>query len=837
MKQEQTETKMNRLVASSHQPKPEVNLRDYVRIVLSRKWIVLLIFLITCSATAYYIKRATPVYETRAVLMREQPDKIPANLVGLPLSSGPSIRSQERLLKSSESVAEIKGQLTLSNLEFSTSQIINGISLSVPPEETSILEVIGNSHTPERAQGLANVAANVYISKTVEIKNFELEQGIEFLKQQMDLVDKKLQQSEEELNTFREKEGLIITSSKGTSRGLLEKLGNMQEELSQTETDIELAKSQLQAVTSLIAEKKKAFSLSPAAAALTTQVDQLQSKLIDLQLELDTKLETLTEENPDIVLLKEKIALLQERLKSELAELVKKQGATSLDPVEELQSLVQQSVSLTVQLRGFEQKVNLITDRIAKFKDEHPELISKQVQLTRLERQARVYEQTFMLLLDKYEEMRLLKQMKTAGLSFIDRAALPTSPISPKVKQTLIFGVMLGLVLGIGTAFFLEYLDDSIKRKEDVERFLQLPVMGTIPAIEPFDVPEDVLSRREQDVLAADEFSNGSGVALSRQNDASNPRAEKQKSQTPLISTTHQPPLYQSPVTSHQSPVRRRVKHRRGYRKRLERLLSHIILYAESKSPALENYRTLSANIKYSDVDNPPKSLLITSAAPGEGKTATASNLAITMAQSGLSVLLIDTDLRRPRTHRIFLQDRTPGLTDFLAEEASSGGLSPASSGDPPSRQQEGNHQSPITNHQSLEGFIRPTEVENLYLFPCGSHVSNPGALLSSERMGKLIEELAQQYDMLIFDSPPLVSVADAVMLSTEIDATLLVIKSGETKRQIAQQGKELLKNVDANIIGVVLHNIDYSKQYGSYYYYYHYYRHYYYSNDEETED
>jgi len=771
MKQERTETK--------YQPKQEVNLRDYVRIVLTRKWLVLLLFFITVSASVYYIKTATPVYEAHAVLMREQTGQIPANLIGLPVASGPSIQSQERLLKSGTIVAEIKAQLTFFSLEFSPSQIRNGISLSVPSGETSILEVIAKSHTSQRAQALANVTADVYISKMSEIKSAELEQGIKFLKQQMDLVDKKLQESEEALNTFREKEGLIITSTKGTSRGLLEKLGNMQEELSLTETDIELKKSQLQAVTSLIAEKKKAFSLSPVAATLTTQVDQLQSKLIDLQLELDTKLETLTEENPDVLLLEGKIALLQKRLKSELEELVKKQGETSLNPVEELQGLVQQSVSLTVQLRGLEQKVDLITDRITKFKEEHPELISKQVQLTRLERQARVYEQTYMLILDKYEEMRLLKQMKTAGLSFIDRATLPTAPISPKVKRTLIFGFILGLALGIGMAFFLEYLDDSIKRKEDVERFLQLSVMGTIPTLGPFDVPEEVLSQREH-----------SQHANPSQNHV---RSSREANQPKVI-------------------VRRRTRQRRGHRKRLKSLLSRTILYAESKSPALENYRTLNANIKYSNIDNPSKSLLITSPAPREGKTATASNLAITMAQSGVRVLLIDADLRRPRLHRIFLQDKSPGLTDFLVEEVE-------------------------PNHSQLESFIHPTEVENLFLLPSGSHISNPGLLLSSEKMGKLIKELTQQqYDMLIFDSPPLVSVADAVMLSTEIDATLLVIHSGKTKRQIAEQGKELLENVDANIIGAVLNNIDYSKQYGSYYYYYYYYRHYYYSSDKDEE-
>jgi capsular exopolysaccharide synthesis family protein len=132
------------------------------------------------------------------------------------------------------------------------------------------------------------------------------------------------------------------------------------------------------------------------------------------------------------------------------------------------------------------------------------------------------------------------------------------------------------------------------------------------------------------------------------------------------------------------------------------------------------------------------------------------------------------------------------------------------------------------------EAFIRPTSIDNLYLLPCGAHIPTPEGLLSSEKMKKLIELLSEQYDIIIFDSPPLVSSADAMILATQVDGTLMVVRSGETKRQIALQGKELLENVDAHIIGAVLNNIDYSRQYGSYYYYYYYYRSYYYSSDEE---
>ena len=195
--------------------------------------------------------------------------------------------------------------------------------------------------------------------------------------------------------------------------------------------------------------------------------------------------------------------------------------------------------------------------------------------------------------------------------------------------------------------------------------------------------------------------------------------------------------------------------------------------------------------------------------------------------------------------HRIFQIDRTPGLTDLLVDEAdfvdegeSEGGRRKAEGGSENNsfnseiRNPKSEFILPITNHQN--DFIRPTTVENLFLLPCGAHVSNPGMLFPSARMHNLIESLTEQFDLIILDSPPLLSAADAVALATEVDGTLMVIYSGKTKRNISLQGKETLENVNAKVIGTVLNNVDYAKQYGSYYYYYYYYRSYYYGSDEE---
>ena len=801
-------------------PKSEIrvatsfSLRDYLRIILVRKWIVLLIFLASLGATFYYLKTATPIYQTQVLIMREEAEQLPASILGIAFTPRESLRSHMRLLGSSSSVADIKERLKNKyQLEVTVPQIIGNFSLAYDEDDMSIIELTATASIPKQAQALANIVAEFYIEKVAEMKSAHLDKGVRFLTKHIDFIDEKLQKSEEALNIFREKEGiwaLSRTTSGGSiiSGGLLAKLAEMHADLSKTDTDIEWAEAQLQSVQSLISERKKA-SLASLTTSLPPQVDQIQSKLVELYLQLDTLSEQFTEKDLEVMTVQRQIDALQKRLEEELAKLLGSEEQTSLDPLSELQGLVQQSISQNLQLRGLKQKAVILKQKIDTFKETHPELITQQVQLTRLERQTRMLEQTYTTLIDKQEEMLLLKEMKTGGLRILDQAALPLSPISPKKKQTLLFGLIIGFVLGVGIAFFLEYIDDSIKLKEDVERYLALPVMGTIPKISPFDVPESALSRRE---LSTDSGNGLNGLPRT------NPRKELEKPSNGETSSSASGESIEVPINTTGQPevqLRKRQKHVKGHRKRMKRLLSSIILYAEKRTPILTSYRTLGANIKYADVDTPIQSLLVTSAAPTEGKTSTVTNLAISMAQTGNKVLLIDTDLRRPRIHRIFQQDRSPGLTDFLTDENTS--IEYLQGG-----------------HPTEEPFIRPTNIDNLYLFPCGTHVSNPEGLLSSEKMKLLIKSLNSEYDIILFDSPPLISAADAIILSTKVDATLMVVHSGKTKRHIALQGREMLENVDAKILGAVLNNIDYSKQYGSYYYYYYYYRSYYYSSDEE---
>jgi capsular exopolysaccharide synthesis family protein len=219
-----------------------------------------------------------------------------------------------------------------------------------------------------------------------------------------------------------------------------------------------------------------------------------------------------------------------------------------------------------------------------------------------------------------------------------------------------------------------------------------------------------------------------------------------------------------------------------------------LVASAESKAPESEAYRTLRTNIQFSSVDRPTRTLLVTSSGPSEGKSTTAANLAVVMAQTGKRVIAVDADLRRPVLHRVFGVPNNTGITTALL------------AGD----------------NMSLEGHLRPTKVENLSLLTSGPIPPNPSEILGSHRMASLIESLTQLADIVIFDSPPVLAVTDAAVLGRQVDGVVLVVDARQTREQVLARAVSELQNTGANLLGVVLNRLD--SRAGGYYYYYYYY-------------
>jgi protein-tyrosine kinase len=226
----------------------------------------------------------------------------------------------------------------------------------------------------------------------------------------------------------------------------------------------------------------------------------------------------------------------------------------------------------------------------------------------------------------------------------------------------------------------------------------------------------------------------------------------------------------------------------RRNRKQIQALNRSLITLTSPKSPISEQYRTIRTNIQFSTVDRQIRSILVTSAGPAEGKSTTSANLAVVFAQQGKKVLFIDADLRRSTMHYTFRLDNHVGLTNVLTKQV------------------------------SLERAVQSTEQENLYVLTSGPIPPNPAELLGSRSMEELLEQAFTQYDIVLFDTPPVLAVTDAQILANLCDGIVLVVSSGKTEIEAAQKAKEALANAKGKLLGVVLNN---KKMKESQYYYY----------------
>ena len=216
------------------------------------------------------------------------------------------------------------------------------------------------------------------------------------------------------------------------------------------------------------------------------------------------------------------------------------------------------------------------------------------------------------------------------------------------------------------------------------------------------------------------------------------------------------------------------------------------MLIDDPKSVVAEAYRVLRTNLQFSAVDKPLKKVLVTSSVPQEGKSMVIANLAISIASTGKKTLLVDADLRRPKQHKNFLLENHIGLSNLLAENL------------------------------PLDKVLHTTKVDTLHVITSGPVPPNPAEMLGSDRMYKFIEEVSSIYDTILFDTPPVNSVADASILSPRMDGVILVVEAGSTEREAAIIAKQQLDKVNARILGVVLNKVH--QKSGSYYYYYYYY-------------
>lgn len=345
----------------------------------------------------------------------------------------------------------------------------------------------------------------------------------------------------------------------------------------------------------------------------------------------------------------------------------------------------------------------------------------------------------------KQADFQLAEQ--SPDLRIIEPARIPNAAVGPRRVRSIFIGMFLSLVAGIGLALLLEYLDNTIKNVEDVTYATQLPTLAMIPSVGP-GAMRSLSARRKADVTGM--LPEG-GLDDKDEIAALAPRG-------------------------------------------LQPLGNEDLGTLDGLSNVVEAYRMLRTSLLLSSAGNPPKTILVTSSQPGEGKTTTAINTAISLANLGVSVLLIDADLRRPAIHRQFKLAQPRGLATYLSSNV------------------------------MLDAVVYSVPIPNLTLLPCGPIPPNPAELIASERMRELIRTASQHYDHILIDSPPLMNVTDPAILSTLVDGVILVVQAGRSTRDIVRRAKQDLRTVGAKIFGVVLNNVDLKREgyYDYYYYRYH---------------
>ena len=618
----------------------EIHLRDILVVLSDRKWVIILGAVAVILGAVLYLLMATPIYEAEVVMLYEKTNPTAAVLDTLDFrifQSELELEAQKAFLMSPMVLKETRKKLKEQGIELPLKEneteedYFKGVLDLSSPRGTKVLKLKARAESPSVAAMIANTVAQTFVEKRAEWKRADLDNALTFLQRQLSAIDDRLKKAYEKLTKFKEKENLIETPSPtgGMVLGsLLQKLGLMQEELEGTKSEIIQTQASLDSVKSLIERKKK--RLDPSLQGMTTpggvtpQIDALRQQIADLRTELDSKLDKYTEKHWEVVDLKRRLESAQKRLREEIAKLSKVKGET-LDPLSEWQSLISRWIQLEVKLKELERKKALFETKIEKFKADHPDLVAKDVELMQLEKERKMLEETYKTLQAKLEEMRLMKEMRTSDVDIVKNAIEPRFPVKPKTKLTLALAIVLGAMFGVGLAFLLEYMDNTIKTKEDVDRFLGVSTIGIIPRLDEKRL-KSVQLKPLPTPSGGDSGGNpGTAVALRRR--------------------------------------------RSDYQKQIESLVKRKLTNLKPRNPVVESYRTIRANIRFASIDRDVRSLLITSVLPREGKSLFITNLAITFAKSGTRTALVDCDLHRPKLHHMFGFEKSPGLSELLTEQ------------------------------------------------------------------------------------------------------------------------------------------------------------------------
>jgi capsular exopolysaccharide synthesis family protein len=718
-------------------PVEGLDLKHYLTIIRRRIWVIVPVMVIVATLGILRTFRAVPVYEAEARLLieREYPrimgfedsyqldwlyDETQRELVtSRPVMEAaleqPGVRS---LLEGrGEGPVEGGGKSILGELRRTIAAVM-GTAPTAPPElwevlrgfvdvrqvpETHLLAVKVRDSDPRRAAAIANAVVVAFVQHHLEDRRANSSDVFDFLQVQKEREEERLLAAEAALQAFREQTKVVSLDVSDRTNPVLVRQSRLNDQL----TEVQLKRIELEARARVVRGAMGAGMDVVAEAAFSlpeVQADPiitgLRSQMLQVQQESAALFETYGPRHPRYVAAREELDVLEEQLTAALprvAATIDDQLAMLRHEEDELRKEYETQTEAALDLS----EQSLVYDRLVSD-------VARRRQL-------------FDVLVERLRELDLADDYAKTNVEVAETAEVPRVAMGPRKARGAFLAVFVGLFLGLGCAFLLEYLDDTVKTPEDLTERTGIPALGFVP---------DIRTGRGK---RGDLFARRSRVCMD-----------------------------------------------------------------EPTSSITEAYRSIRTSLFFSAPEEQTRVVVVTSADRGEGKSTTAANLAAVMAQSGKNVLLVDADCRRPRMHSVFGLSGRAGLTSVLVGQAA---LEDA-----------------VQQPQDEEG----TPVENLHVLPAGPVPPNPAELLGSPQMRDMLETARRRYDRVLIDSPPVLFVADACILSAICDGVVLVVKSAKNSRSLTRRAREQLLSVNAHILGGVLNAVHLGRlgRYSGYYQY-----------------
>lgn len=686
---------------------------DYWRVIRARKEIVLAVLILVVLTGTLFTFTLPKQFLAQARILVHQ-DALDVEVFERQMVGGYNpffLRTQYELIQSRPILMEVVQELNLRErwgrernedgapLDANQAFGILRNSLDVQQfRETSLIAIRVTRENAEEAAEIANRVATVYRNNRLSKKRQEMERAIGALQAQLQKQQAIVEAAEERLEDIRSELGVNVLS-RGIRADKL-RLQQLEGDRIAARVDMLVRKARLDQLKDLTGRE---LMNSASYIVQDASLVNIRRQITDTSVNLRLMLESLGENHPDVRRLKAALDELESKLDEALEGL--KKGLTAdyqvakakYDTLEEELNLVRS------------EDIESQRDKVLPFEKAQLDLAIQRDILNAL--RARVAQEGIEL------------EVPRTPVELVDPAEPPKRFVSPNIILNIAISLVFGLAAGVGLAYFIEYLDTSVKTVDDVERYLKAPVLGVIP-----------------------------------------------QKVRPLIE---------------EGP----------------------------ESPHAEAYRVLRTNMLFNNKGIGGGAFAVVSGGVGEGKSTTLFNLAYVCAQLGDRVLIVDSDLRRPIQHTILKQSNRFGLTNVLMRDV------------------------------PIEEAIQPTSVDNLHFMPSGRIARASLGILDSQRMRELVKNLKARYDYVFFDSPPIVGVSDASILTSEVDGVMLVVQYRKYPRMISARAKRMIDNVGGNLLGVVLNNINILRD--DYYYYYHSYHSDYYQGgaaepsdaDEEPEE